>query len=240
MILGILDTDVLREDLQATYGSYARMFKQLFNQVDTNLDENLEYKFYQVTDGEYPESINDCDAYLITGSKSSAYDQDNWIKTLSSYINTLYQADIKMLGICFGHQLIAHTLGGKTELAPPGWGVGVHNYKTTVQGKKLNPELNQGFSLLVSHRDQVVSLPKQATLVAKSDFCPNAAYQINNQVLCFQGHPEFVPMYADALMQKRKADIPTDTYNRAQGNLNEPTQHLQVAKTLLEFALNKN
>lgn len=238
--LGILDADIIREDLQDEYISYAHMMVQLFRQVMFEANspyKDIEFQFYSVINGEYPRDINENDAYLITGSKSSAYDDDSWIIKLKKFIQILHDNDKKMLGICFGHQLIAHTLGGETKLSDKGWGVGVHSYQVTELAHEVAPSLKKEFSLLVSHRDQVSSLPNNAELIASSVFCENAAYCIPNKALCFQGHPEFVPKYADALMQARKDIIDKGTFEKAQGNLNDKTQHLDVARDMLGFVI---
>ena len=235
MILGILDADFLRDELKEEYVSYAKMMIQLFNHVPND----IEFRSFHVRNGIYPEYLDECDAYLITGSKSSAYDDEPWIHQLSDYIKTLYQHNKKMLGICFGHQLIAQSLGGKTELAPQGWGVGVHNYNVNPNANlhKTLPSLEAEFSLLVSHRDQVTMIPPQAQLVASSEFCPYAAYIIDNRVLCFQGHPEFTPAYANELMQARKDIIEKPVFEKGQSSLQEQTQHLAVAKEMLGFVM---
>jgi GMP synthase-like glutamine amidotransferase len=235
MILGILDADTLREDLQPTYISYTHMFKTLFKQAVQ--DHEIEYVSYNVNNNEYPAHIDECDAYLITGSKSSTYDDDEWIKTLRSYIQLLFKQKKKILGICFGHQLIADSLGGKAMLSNNGWGVGVHTYSLSTNNLNSSLASLSQFSLLVSHRDQVVALPQEATVLASSDFCPFAAYQINQQVLCFQGHPEFTPPYADELMKKRQSIIPSHVFQQGQENLYLPTHHLIIAKSLLDFVL---
>jgi len=234
MILGILDADTLRDDLKAQYVSYAYMVQVLIeNAVGAPNNQDITYKTYRVIEGEYPKRIDECDAYLVTGSKSSAYDDDDWIAQLKVYVQSVFQKNKKILGICFGHQLIAMALGGDTRLASHGWGVGVHQYQTTKAGRKLF--LPQRLSLLVSHRDQVVVLPKDAQLLAYSEFCPNAAYKITDQVLCFQGHPEFTAQYADALMQARKDIIPPETFELAQDSLKDPTHDFQVARVLAAF-----
>ena len=120
MRIGILETDTLEPDIKEKYGSYAEMFQRLFMSVD----DQLEFTVYRVIEGKYPESIDECDAYLITGSKSSAYDDEPWIIKLRDYIVSLHKQCKKLIGICFGHQIIAHALGGLTQKSEEGWGVG--------------------------------------------------------------------------------------------------------------------
>jgi GMP synthase-like glutamine amidotransferase len=227
--IGILDADILAENLIGQYGSYAQMIQALIEP----LDASIETQIYRVIEGEYPNDISACDAYIITGSKSSAYDGDEWILRLGDYVRLLFEHDITLLGICFGHQLIAHALGGEVQRSHKGWGVGVHCYQSEKAGRRLF--LPAEFALLASHQDQVVSLPSGAQRVAFSAFCPNAAYQIEHKVLCFQPHPEFVPEYADALMQNRKDIIPSAVFAAAQRSLTTPTDHLQVARIMLSF-----
>jgi len=236
MILGIFDADVLPGDLQPQYFSYGHMVINLFRQVD----RECQFKVYSAVNHEYPDHHDECDAYLITGSKNSSYDEDDWIKGLKNVIQKLYLQRKKLLGICFGHQLIAYALGGRTELARQGWGIGVHGYQTTEIAQQELNFLPNSFSLLASHRDQVIKLPEGAQLVAHSRFCANAAYQIKSRVLCFQGHPEFVPEYADALMRRRKFIIPNDIFKDAQKSLSHPTHHLAVAKCMMGFIEKEN
>jgi GMP synthase-like glutamine amidotransferase len=139
----------------------------------------------------------------VTGSKADSFGTDPWIQTLKAYLLKLYERGEKLLGVCFGHQLLALTLGGKAERADKGWGVGIHRYSLAAHAPWMDPEVSE-LTLLISHQDQVTQLPEGATVIASSDFCPNAAYHIRDQVLCFQGHPEFVHDYSRALLDARQ------------------------------------
>ncbi|HEY7775911.1 MAG TPA: GMP synthase, partial [Kineobactrum sp.] len=125
MKLGILKTDAVRPEWVPDFGEYPDMFIALLGQ----LDPSLEFAVYDVEQGQYPADIDEVDAYLITGSKSSVYDDKPWIETLMAFVRELDQRRKKLVGICFGHQLVAQALGGKTEKSPKGWGVGLQTQR---------------------------------------------------------------------------------------------------------------
>ena len=234
MRLGILETDTLEPGIKEKYGSYAEMFQSLFLSVD----EQLAFKVYQVIEGEYPENIDECDAYLITGSKASAYDKKPWIKQLRDYIVALHKHRRKLIGICFGHQIIALALGGLTEKSEKGWTVG--NSISTIEKEKpwmgnVITNAKKQFALLVSHQDQVTRLPVQAELIATNISCQNASFQIANHILCFQGHPEFSADYLNYLLNKRRDIIGEEKYNKAIDSLQYDQDVQLVVRWIIDF-----
>ncbi len=154
---------------------------------------------YRVTQGEYPPHLHACDAYLITGSPQGVYDPDPWIAVLADFIRRSYAAGQKLVGICFGHQLLAHSLGGYTEKSEYGWGMGLRRFAIHAAPPWLDPPLDQG-QLYFCHQDQVVRLPAAAQRLASHATCPNAMFVMGNQVLGIQGHPEFSPTYMAELI----------------------------------------
>ena len=233
MKIGILHADDLAKEILNEYGDYADMFQNLLLSVD----DTLSFSTYQVTQSEYPSTIDECDAYLLTGSKFSAYDDEAWIKQLIKFIVELHQQQKKLIGICFGHQLIAHALGGLTQKSEKGWGVGliISDVKQTADKYDwLTPE-KEGFSLLVSHQDQVVKLPPGAELIASNAFCLNAGFQIGESVLTFQGHPEFSVEYLKYIMNNRREIIGEETYSLALLSIKQPADQELVAQWLVNF-----
>jgi len=154
---------------------------------------------YRVTQGEYPSDLHACDAYLITGSPQGVYDPDPWIPALADFIRRSYAAGRKLVGICFGHQLLAHTLGGHTEKSTHGWGMGLRCFDILAAPAWMNPPLAQG-QLYFCHQDQVLRLPTQAQRLASNPACPNAIFVIGDRVLGIQGHPEFSATYMATLI----------------------------------------
>ena len=229
-VVGILKADSVLDDLQRTHGDYSDMFTRILS-TDAH---PCEVKVYDVEHLEYPPEIDVCDGYLITGSKRSVYEDEPWIQQLGAFVQTLHQARKKLVGICFGHQLVAQVLGGKTEKSDRGWGVGRHDTRLLLD---LNADAPAGtqFSLLSSHQDQVSKLPGSARVLAQSEFCPIAGMLIDQHILTFQGHPEFDSAYARALLQIRRELVGEAKYEVAISSMAQVPDQALVAEWILRF-----
>lgn len=226
----ILETDILRPELIGQYSGYGRMFERLFARQPVP----ARFSVFNVVRGEYPPDGQVFDAYLVTGSKADSFGSDAWIETLRGFLLRRYEEGAKLLGVCFGHQLLALLLGGRCGRAAKGWGVGVHRYRLEQTLPWMTPSA-EGVGLLVSHQDQVTALPEGAQLLASSEFCPVAAYRIGEQVLCFQGHPEFVEGYARGLLDLRREAHGEPLYQKAISTLNEGHDGALIAQWMLQF-----
>ena len=201
--LGILQADSVLEPLQPAHGDYPDMFRALIRDAADALGIKVDVSIWNVEAGEYPGSIDACDAWLITGSRKSVYDDEAWIQDLGAWVKKLHERKRKLIGICFGHQMVAHFLGGQSAAAESGWCVGVQDYRVVSSAEFMLPA--QGtYRLIASHKDQVKSLPPGAELLASSDTCPHAMFQLGEHMLCFQGHPEFQPAYSADLTELRR------------------------------------
>lgn len=229
--LGILQADSLYPDLEADYVSYGHMFKRLFERLGYQFD----YRFYAIQQGQFPAAF-ECDAYLITGSRAGVYDELGWIAPLQEWISANFKRHEKLLGICFGHQILAHTLGGFAAKSTKGWGVGLHN--TNVERLPSWAEqgnAQDGLTLIYSHQDQVKHLPPQAQLIAGSDFCENAAFFIDQRVLAFQGHPEFTVDFTRRLLNRRADLVGIDLLKHKLNELTQPKDADIVGHLLASF-----
>lgn len=226
----ILEADDLHPTLQESYIGFGEMFKQLFSTQDVA----LEFQVFNVVQGEYPSSGQQFDAYLVTGSKADSFADDPWIVVLRTYLRARFECGDVLLGICFGHQILAFVLGGDTQRSSKGWGIGVHSYRLECKPQWLTDAPEQ-FQLLISHRDQVVALPQGADLLASSDFCENAAFMLGQQVLCFQGHPEFTHDFSRTLLHIRQSIYCPTEYQAACQSLVEQHDGYIVAQWMLSF-----
>lgn len=225
----ILQADTLHPDLAERFSGYGDKFVRLLNrQAEVQCD------IYDVVAQEYPADPHKYDAFLVTGSKADSFATQAWIVRLREYLVQRYQSGDVLLGICFGHQILALALGGQVQRAVQGWGVGVHSY-TMLDTPVAGLQVPQALQLLISHRDQVTKLPEHAVCLAASEFCPYAAYVIGEQVLCFQGHPEFSHDFSRALMQLRRSIYTPEFYSQGIKSLEKQHDGDLVAGWMVEF-----
>ena len=222
MKLAILETGHPPGDLQERFGSYPDMFAAL-------LGDGVEIETYDVREGHFPDP-NAHEAVLITGSPAGVYDDYPWIEPLMEFIRA---ADVsKMVGVCFGHQVMAEALGGHVVKSHKGWGAGLHRY-TIVSSE---PWIDTAGTIAVpaSHQDQVVIQPPNTKVVAASDFTPLAALAWTDRpAISFQFHPEFSPAFARALIEKRYDLVPDP--DAAIASLEAPNDNGRVAGWIRRF-----
>jgi GMP synthase-like glutamine amidotransferase len=197
MKLAILETGRPPGQLADEFGDYPSMFRSM-------LESHLEIESFNVAAGELPET-GAHGAYLLTGSPAGVYDPLPWIAGLMDFIRSA--RDSRMVGVCFGHQVMAEALGGHVEKSAKGWGTGLHRYTIV----RHQPWMDGATSIAVpaSHQDQVVVQPPNTRVFARSDFTPLAALAWTDRpAISFQFHPEFAPEYAKALLEHRYDEVP--------------------------------
>jgi GMP synthase-like glutamine amidotransferase len=210
MQIGILQTG-MAPDALLDQGDYPDMFARLL------AGHGFTFRTFKVVEGEFPASVRDCEGWLITGSRHGAYEDHPWIPPLETFIRDSFAAHVPMVGVCFGHQIIAQAMGG--------WAVGATEYDFGDHKLTLN----------AWHRDQVTSVPEGARVVASNDFCTNAALLYDN-AFTVQAHPEFRPEFIDGLMRVRgKGLVPDDLMAAASARLSVPLQDQTMAGQIATF-----
>ena len=227
----ILDNDNLDPAVVDTYVSYGAMTEKMFAAAGVP----WQFERFNTTRGEYPDSFDAYDAVLLTGSKADSFSDEPWVRTLRERTSELLKQRKKLLGICFGHQLIAVCLGAEVGRASQGWGMGRMRYEW-VGATPLKPtNADATLNLLASHQDQVKSLPEGATLLARSEFCPIAAFSVDDHVFCIQPHPEFVEDYSAWILAKRPESVSAGRRAGVRAEMGLPHDGLEVARFMRRF-----
>ena len=224
MKIGILQTGHAPDVLQPETGDYNYMFTRLLS------GRGFTFEAYPVVDGVFPMNAEECDAWLITGSRHGAYEDHPWIAPLEELIRQIAASGRPLVGVCFGHQIIAQALGGKVEKFSGGWSVGPQDY--TIDGKRM--------TLNAFHQDQVTELPPGAEVIGSSEFCENAALVIGDNVLTIQPHPEFTAAFVGDLLRLRGPGlIPEDLTEAALARLSGPDDSAAFGNRMADFLAGK-
>jgi len=220
MKIGILQTGHAPSQILAEKGDYSDMFEVFLT------NGGFEFQIFNVVDMEFPTSVDQADGWLVTGSKHGAYEDHTFIPPLEDFIRSIYATDLPMVGVCFGHQIIAQALGGKVEKFKQGWCVGRQDYQTP----------NGDLTLNAWHQDQVVEKPADAEVYAGNDFCANAALVYGQKAFTVQPHPEFNADVIEGLIDYRGFGVvPDPLLKTARDGLPKPVDNPHMAEKIVTF-----
>ncbi|KAJ3087519.1 hypothetical protein HK102_010887 [Quaeritorhiza haematococci] len=202
--LAILSCDIPPPAVMQEYGDYSAMFNRIFTEAASTTGRKLNAVSFDVTQMQYPNDPNDFHFYLLT--ESSSYEDLPWINKLKDFVRVLFtKPNIKIIGICFGHQIIAEALGGKVAKNTLGWEVGWTEMKITDAGKKILNTSRSSLRINSMHQDIVTVVPPDMEVLASSDKCAVQSMFLKNRILTIQGHPEFTAEIVNALVNMRLA-----------------------------------
>ena len=220
MLIGILQTGEAPDALRDASGDYPDMFHSLL------AGRGFTFRTWRVVDMAFPADLHQAQGWLITGSRHGAYEDHAFIPPLEAFIRNAYAARVPVVGVCFGHQIIAQAMGGRVEKFAGGWSVGATDYDFEGETVTLN----------AWHQDQVTAPPEGARVIASNDFCANAALLYDDRMLTVQAHPEFQPAFIDGLMQARgRGLVPEPLLAGAAQRLNDPLDTAPMADRIAAF-----
>lgn len=207
MRLGLLQCGPTAPSLDARHGSYPTLYGNLL------AGHGFDWTTWHIYDGDFPLGPDAADGWLISGSRYGAYDDRDWIAPLEALIRDIAAAARPLVGICFGHQVIAQALGGRVEKFDGGWSVGRKGYDWDGIRVHLN----------AWHQDQVVTPPPGARTYLSNDFTAHAGLLIGATTMTMQPHPEFDHAYIeDMIPVAGPGSVPDDHIAHARAGLGQP------------------
>lgn len=202
MHIGLLACDEVVERFRHIAGGYQEMFERLLSPHIPGLRVTR----FDAQAGDIPSDAQSCDGWITTGSRASVYEDAEWIRSAETFVRKVADSDRPFVGICFGHQLLARTLGAEVRRAPGGWGVGVLPMNVVRKEDWMVPSLSS-VRLQYMHADQVTEPPAGSLLLGTTSHCPVAMFQSGPRLLGIEAHPEFRAAYARALIEDRRSRI---------------------------------
>ena len=232
MKLTIIQTGGVPPSLRDRFGPYPAMFQRMFDEAG----EPFEYETVAVyEDAPFPDAAG-LEGIIITGSAAGVYDTHYaWMEPLRHFIRAAYAARTPMLGVCFGHQIMADALGGDVRKSEKGWGLGRHTYAVKSRPAFLGTEA-PALRIACSHQDQVITPPAEAEVFLASAFTPNAGLLYRNgAAISLQPHPEFLDDYTLALAELRRGKAPDEVVDTAVSSLTTASDSKETAGYLGAF-----
>ncbi|KAK4184839.1 putative glutamine amidotransferase [Podospora australis] len=216
--LAILEADTPVPNTNAKYNGYFGVFSHLLARAvsPAPLDSVFTLSGHDVVNSPSPSSypnLDEIDAILITGSKHNSFEDDPWILSLVEFTRkALTHPRVRVIGICFGHQIVARAMGCLVARSNAGWEVSVTETTLTEKGKEIFGG-RESLKIQQMHRDQVYGTPAGATRLASTEKCPNHGFFVPGRVITVQGHPEFTAEIMQEILDLRRgAVIPEEVY----------------------------
>lgn len=231
MKISIVEVGRVPAAFQSRFDPFPAMFRSMFEEAG----HSFAFETIHVLDGQRLPDPASLDGIVITGSPAGVYEDHAWLEPLRGFIREAYVAETPMVGICFGHQIMADALGGVVEKSAKGWGLGRHSYNVVARPAffETAPE---SLNLLCSHQDQVIVAPAEAEVILASEFTPNAglAYR-SGKAISFQPHPEFSDDFTRALIDLRRGHLGEADLERAVDSLAARSDSSLVRSYIAQF-----
>lgn len=226
MHVGLLECDEVTGRFAPVSGGYREMFAALLPEA--------RFTYYRAHEGRLPRAPGDCDAWLCTGSRYSAYDPMPWVGALAQFIRDVHESKKPFVGICFGHQMLAQALGGEVAKAEQGWGVGVLPVEIRAHESWMQPARPE-IRIQHMHQDQVQRLPPGSVVLGRSAHCEVGLFRVGETMLGIEGHPEFTAEFAEALIRARRERIGAERSEAALRTIRQPNDGVLLGRWISRF-----
>ncbi|KAF3767164.1 class I glutamine amidotransferase-like protein [Cryphonectria parasitica EP155] len=246
--LAILEADTPLPNTKAKFHGYGGVFTDLFRRAvaPDPLETHLRITTHHiVADGPggdadaaaaYPD-LADLDAILVSGSKHSAYLDEPWINRLIDFTRKALATNgrVKVVGVCFGHQIVSRALGTRVAVNEKGWEVSVTNLKLSEKGRELFG--SDTLKIHQMHRDIVFGTPEGAEDLAATDVCSQQGYLLPGKAITVQGHPEFTETIVSEILGLRHDTkiFSDDMYQSGMDRVGNEHDGERIARVFLKF-----
>jgi GMP synthase-like glutamine amidotransferase len=240
--IAILENDTPLQGTIEEYGSYGGVFTSLFKSAAASYnppipESDLQITFYDVVKGEYPPSLDDVDGILLTGSRHTSFENDEWIVKLVDYVKEVLNQDrVKLIGVCFGHQIIGRALGAPVGRSSIGWEISVTDVNLTPEGKRLFDGKDK-LQIFQMHTDLVQEYPEGVQPLGYTATCSTQGMYKPGKFITVQGHPEFTKGIVKELLIARheKGIFDDDMFADGMERVDNEHDGVLVARGFLKF-----
>ncbi|KAF7563363.1 hypothetical protein G7046_g761 [Stylonectria norvegica] len=209
--LAIFEADTPQPKTREKFGGYKGVFTALLDSASKTskppqtLEQLVTIRGYDVVNdsANYP-ALDDIDAIWITGSRHTSFDNDPWILKLVEFTKQAIESGrVKVVGICFGHQIVGRALGAGVGKSDKGWEVAVTEVDLTKEGKDFFGL--EKMRIHQMHRDIVYNFPVDSIPLGSNDICTVQAMYQPGKYITVQGHPEFTEEIISEILFNRHA-----------------------------------
>lgn len=236
MKIGVIVTGRSRGALAERHGEYPDMFARLLAEA---LPEARLTPYWIVDGAPLPEP-EAAEAWLITGSRHGVYDDLPWIAPVKRWLRAVRAARRPLIGVCFGHQIMAEAFGGAAGKHPGGWRFGRERYETFALPAWAEAA-RAPLALHAVHQDQVSRVPEDATVWARAEDCEVAGLLYGDperpEALSIQPHPEFDAAFSKDLAELLRRDevVPRELADRALAGYGGATDAARTARLFADY-----
>ncbi len=226
---GLLLNDEIDGLLYEAHGGYQRFFYDLLN-TDT---DPVTITVYDVVNNELPRNPFEQEGWIVGGSRSSITAVEPWMLKLFDFLQDLDDHKAPTVGVCFGHQALAHALGGEVQ-RKHSWGLGSKPTQIHLKEPWMTPQMNAPV-ITFCHEDEVVGLPDKSKLIGSAENCAIAMFTKEDHIFSMQPHPEFSNVFARDLYNDWRQSFDPSALETANDSLNSPSDRQIIGSWIKEF-----
>lgn len=194
----LIQTGEVPDSIRVQFGGFADWFR-----IAMRL-QPAQMRVVRVDEGDALPRPDDVPGAVITGSAAMVTERTDWSERTAGWIRAAMDAHTPLFGVCYGHQLMAHALGGEVGWLPAGREMGTHAMTRSAHaGDGWLGALPASFPAHTTHRQSVLAPPPGAEILARSERDPHQLLRYGPHALSSQFHPEFTPAGMRAYIEAR-------------------------------------